>query len=560
MAVANNVAPLPFTPTYDTMTADTNMDVDMDFEVDPEIARLQAEAAAFDAVCLRTGANESHSANDEQQPNGAAGTEAMNGVEEAAEEGEVDANAPERTKVHIRGVDSFAPRDVRNFAGEHYALDQFQRMQWVDDTSLNLVYATEAAAEEALQALSAEEMVDPLQLRAAKRLSTHPDVELFVRQAVASDVKIQNARVNSAFYLNNPQYDPETRFQDGRKRRFDDGRRYRNRDYDNDYKRRRMDVGDEMYSRRGSKDEPFNVDLYDDAPAAKPARMERKDSYSSGSEYGRKRVRYEDDLMPGKEDGRLRNRSASPMRDGDGRFGFSDNQPRRRTARPRSPTPPRIRAGRDNRAARDNIRKELFPEKKATNGTAFMNGHTNGNTIELFPNLSSPPKAPRELLHRRQDAHDLDREYSQKHRDVVEVTKNFGRCNFDGADEYQDAYAYSDRPPRRSRKENEQPRDLFSRIDGGATAKMDSSYGRLRDRPRSSRGDDEAGFSFKGAGNGGSGGFSILGASRDRAENPLVKELFPLKAGGGGSGGKKDLFDGRIKGRGSQRDRAEDLF
>ena len=36
------------------------------------------------------------------------------------------------------------------------------------------------------------------------------------------------------------------------------------------------------------------------------------------------------------------------------------------------------------------------------------------------------------------------------------------------------------------------------------------------------------------------------------------QELFPLKANGGIGG--KDLFDGRIKGRGAQRRRAADLF
>lgn len=51
-----------------------------------------------------------------------------------------------------------------------------------------------------------------------------------------------------------------------------------------------------------------------------------------------------------------------------------------------------------------------------------------------------------------------------------------------------------------------------------------------------------------------SGGFSILGASREKVENPLVKELFPTRSGG------KNLFDGRIKGRAAQRRRAEDFY
>lgn len=57
MQVTNTVAPiLPTTFTTSRAMADANMDIDMDIDLvldtdaDPEIARLQAEAAAFDAV------------------------------------------------------------------------------------------------------------------------------------------------------------------------------------------------------------------------------------------------------------------------------------------------------------------------------------------------------------------------------------------------------------------------------------------------------------------------------------------------------------------------------
>lgn len=87
----------------------------------------------------------------------------------------------------------------------------------------------------------------------------------------------------------------------------------------------------------------------------------------------------------------------------------------------------------------------------------------------------------------------------------------------------------------------------MARISGGR------DDGRLQSRPKSSEGD--VGFSFKGAGSGGS--FSFKGASKGKAaESGLVKELFSMKAGDGG----RDLFEGRIKGRGNQRRRAEDLF
>lgn len=66
MEAFNNVAPVPYpTPMpHDNMAVDTSMDIDMEIDLtldqedDPEIARLHAEAAAFDAVRLRSEASE----------------------------------------------------------------------------------------------------------------------------------------------------------------------------------------------------------------------------------------------------------------------------------------------------------------------------------------------------------------------------------------------------------------------------------------------------------------------------------------------------------------------
>ena len=294
--------------------------------------------------------------------------------------------------------------------------------------------------------------------------------------------------------------------------------------------------------------------MYDDAPAgaALAARITRPDSRpesrESDSSHGRRKVRYDHvdtDLVASQANGRLRDRSASPDRDGDGRYGFADDQPQRQTAPPRAP-----RAGSNNRGARDEIKKDLFADKQRSTPLTNGNGHTNGNDRpDLFADRVSRPVTPRtqskpdlfadrmnSATHRRQDARDLD---------VEQATSKMGQyhINNDGGSDFKaDAYNRSDRKPKG---------DLFSRITGGPA--VDKSYGRLHDRPA---GGD---FSFKGASaQDEDGGFSIMGASRAKAENPLVKELFPMKAGGGEK--KKDLFDGRIKGRGSGRRRAEDLF
>lgn len=473
----------------------------------------------------------------------------MLGVE-AAEEGEVDASAPAPTKVHIRGLDNLSHDDILKWAEEYYTMDLFKKLQWIDDTSANLIYDTEVAAAEALNAFSAEEVLDPLQLRQAKRLSTHRDLELLVRQAIVADVKAPGAKDRSKFYLFRKEWDPDNpdniRPDNRKRRRVDEDR--------GDSKYRRRDYGDDQHHRRGSRSEKvFHEDMYGDDPQA--GDESRRNSHSSGSEYVRRQVKYDEDLLANKERGRLRNRSASPNRDEDGRFGFDEVQPRRRTARPRSPTPRNIRAGRDNRGARDNLRKELFPDKRSS--TALTNEHTNGISRDLFSNRPSSSNSSRELfpdrvngaVHRRQSAKDLT---------PNEVADAIGRYTFDGASEHR-TYCGSGRRPengeRRPRGEDGGGRDLFSRISGGP--KVDSVYGRLHGRPALEDGSD--GFSIKGAGRADNdAGFSILGASRERAQNPLVKELFPLKAESGS--GEKDLFDGRIKGRGAQRRRAEDLF
>ncbi|KAF2771343.1 hypothetical protein EJ03DRAFT_39137 [Teratosphaeria nubilosa] len=523
MDAANNVLPVDFSevvappsqsPTMADM--DVDMDIDVDLDDDPEIARLQAEAAALNA----------------QPSNYAEDGEPMNGIDAEAEEGEVNPQAPV-AKVHVRvAVSDFKPGDAKSYANEHYPTDQFDHVQWVNDTSFNFVYKTEAATAEALEAFSAEDVIDALELRPAKRFSARPDADISVRQAVVGDVKVKNAHIHSTFYLRNPEFDPESR---PRKRRYDD---YRKRDYD--YGRRpRRDAGDDMYQRRASQDVPFDVDLYDDNAASKAAVAERRQSRSSeSSAFGRKRLRFQDDLMGARNNGRLRNRSASPLRDGDGRFGFREDGPRRPTARPRSQTPPRFRArGRDNRdniSAADQFRKDLFPDK-------VRSSNTSRNDDDLFPHRVRSPQGPKELFpnHKRSDAHDYDNEYPK-------VEQRMSRYSLNEGDQ-QANYGYAaSAGSRGASKKDDKPRDLMSRITGGPKAV--STYGRLGHDVLSTSNDD-SGYSIKGAGGS---EFSFKGASNNGSA--LVKELFPRKS----NGEKKDLFDGRIKGRANRR-RAEDF-
>lgn len=336
----------------------------------------------------------------------------MNGVEEMPEEGEIDSNAPAPNKVHIRGLDRLNTYDIEKYATEHYSSDLFQKVQWVDDTSANIVYDTPVAAAEALAALSLEEINDPLQLRPAKSLSTHPDVELQVRLAIVADVKVKGAKEHSRFYLMNPRWDPDNPDNErpgAKRRRPDDGyghNKYRRRDYELDRRDRRGSRG---------RQQEFHEDMYGEDPKA--ATNNRRGSYS-GSEHEKSRRNRGEDLFAGRQEGRLRDRSASPSREGDGRYGFADEQPRRQTARARSRTPPNIR-NRENRDTRDKLRKELFPDRGSSsalsNGTSNAHSRQSSSTNrELFPDKVGSPN------HRRQDA---------KHINAEEVTKAIGQCN-----------------------------------------------------------------------------------------------------------------------------------
>lgn len=386
----------------------------------------------------------------------------MNGVEEA-EEGEVDASAPALNKVHVRGLDKLSQDDIMQWAEEHAAMELFKKVQWIDDTSANLIYDTELAAAEALNAFSAEESLDPLQLRQARRLSTHPEVELQVRQAITADVKAPGAKDRSKFYLFRKEWDPDNPDNirpDNRKRRWMDDSGVGDRKY------RRRDYGDERPRRREPRGErAFHEDMYGDDPQA--GDDSRRNSHSSGSDHVRRQVRYNEDLIGSKDRGRLRNRSASPIRDGDGRFGFRDDQPRRPTARARSRSQG-IRAGKDNKSRRDQLRRELFPEKRTS--TTLTDDPMDDSSRDNRPDRLQSSSLPRELFPDRSNG-SVHRRQSAKHISANEVADAIGRYTFDGTSEFR-TYSRSGRRPadggeRRSVVETAAGRDLFSRISGG---------------------------------------------------------------------------------------------
>ncbi|KAL3419407.1 hypothetical protein PVAG01_09629 [Phlyctema vagabunda] len=242
-----------------------------------------------------------------------------------------DAQEPVPNKVHIRGLDNLTTKDIKDFANDYYSEGRVERVEWIDDSSANIIYETAEAARKALVAFAEIEIADVAQLPIlqaipAKALSKHPDTRLHIRLAVVGDRKQAGARDRSRFYLMNPEHDPAERRKREKGRRG--GNRYRDRD-DGGYRSQRYD--DREQRRRQDDDAAggFDASLYDDDDAALAVRASRKhsrrESTSSGSDYrgrGIRRVRFSGtagkELFPDRNaDGRLlRDRSASPLRDG----------------------------------------------------------------------------------------------------------------------------------------------------------------------------------------------------------------------------------------------------
>ncbi|KAI9706264.1 MAG: hypothetical protein M1820_004839 [Bogoriella megaspora] len=400
---------------------------------------------------------------------------------------------PAPAKVHIRGLDELTTTDIKDYVAQYYPSDDFVRIEWIDDTSANVVYETPEAALGALSALSDlnaadVQTVNVLQPRKARPIPSHPDTALEVRQAFVTDIKKPRAHEASRFYLFNPEHDPRER----QNRRGQGGRNTGDR---GDYKRRRFDDRENARRLEGS---GFNASMYDDdADVEQDNRDTRHGQRRRGHRAGRGRK--EELFTDRNAHGRLRGRSASPLRESeDGRLGFKEERTRQR-----SDTPPRRRPA---DLTTRNAGKELFPD----HGASTARRSPAIGVKELFPHLlpaAESPRRPRELFphrtdksnHRRSDALDADEQL-----------------------------------------------ELANRISGHS-----SNRRQLRSDEQTNGGADEADEGFSIRGHAQNSGFAIKGAAKE-----FVKELFPLKTGNAG----KELFADKMKGRGAQRRKAEDMY
>ena len=466
------------------------MDVDMDIDLGP----IEG-AESLEMVPVRDQLTEIRS-DFSIQP-----IEPINQVQREEALTETSANVQPTTphKVHVRGLDDLTTGDIEAFSTEHFPSNPPTRIEWIDDTSANIVFDTPATGLAALQNLAPQESdsFPTFQLRSAKAYSARPEVALQVRIAMASDQKPARAHEASRFYLMHPEHDPREQ------RRRDRG----SKGEDGEYRRRRY--GDDENKRRRRKDraDGFDASMYDDHESTS-----RRSSVASSSE-GRSRRRI-DSYRPNSSG--ARDRSASP--------GSIIERRRKRTPppsyRPRDPFPFPL----------ENEGKELFPSKHQENGQIASGSLLSGRTASSDPKKDLFPLKSSSVLHRRSDA-------------------------FDAADETADLFA-----GRMSVPFGQSPKNGKALADRITSAK--SGVGRLKDTASDHRieglnGMEDDGLSIRGASRADQGIIIRGGAASNGASIGKIRELFPDKSVGNAG---KELFAEKLQGRGGRRNKAEDMF
>ncbi|KAH8174282.1 nuclear cap-binding protein subunit 3 domain-containing protein [Sarocladium implicatum] len=248
-------------------------------------------------------------------------------------------------KIHIRGVDALHTDDIKAYVKAHHG--PVDRVEWIDDTSANLLFSSEAITRDAFRALSTVEIADPTALAIgetlpAKAVDGKPEVSLLVRFALESDKKEAGAASRSRYYLLHPEHDPEER----RRRQQESRSRYRDRDgrdHRRDGGRRRRDSGERPVR--------FEASMYDDAPVSSRSR----DSDSDDRSRSHARENRGKELFADRR-GSARNRSASPARDRDSDVDLMGERA--------SSTSNRSKAR--NIKGRLNASRELFPSKMSS--------------------------------------------------------------------------------------------------------------------------------------------------------------------------------------------------
>ncbi|KAK9472444.1 uncharacterized protein V1510DRAFT_131733 [Dipodascopsis tothii] len=180
--------------------------------VDPESGPIEVAAApapieAGMAPALEVAVDDGELAEamvEEQQ----AGDEQMDvdGSTAPVAQNEDDDTAPRPEALTLLGVNELSTKDISSYA-THFFADEPPRLEWVDDSSIVLVYGNGETAQRALSALTAEaEFYDgepeALAVRTAKPHHVKPEANLLqIRAARNNDRKVRGARDRSRYYL-----------------------------------------------------------------------------------------------------------------------------------------------------------------------------------------------------------------------------------------------------------------------------------------------------------------------------------------------------------------------
>ena len=432
--------------------------------------------------------------------------------------------------------------DILAFVHDHFSeAGDDAHVQWVDDTSANVVFKDSDLAKRAhitflLNPITVEQLInEPFTLRTAKQLASRPGSMLIVRTAQQGDRKQKGAREASRYYLMHPDQDPTDRM----RKEFENTRGdYRRRKFDDRELNRRRARGGRGYqdASNGDSTDNFSANMYDDAPATDPEN--NNDSRARGRDLfsrvvkGRRRS-----ASPG---ARTRNSDEIEISDSD-----DGGRTRRRNYRDRGP--PRA----------TNVGKELF----TSSDIKFSGGGMRSDRLELFPNRASS---------------DADTSMStdptpSSSRPPIDIANN--RANAAAAKRLKaDLLSAAQTSPRshhrRSRamdaKNAEDLSERFARktisIDETNSARNGAGNAGVELFPSSSNG---GGLSIRGSAEGagglaikGSGGLSIKGRALE------VKELFPNQYQRRNEGVRnegKELFDAPVREKRVRR-RAGDLF
>ena len=433
-------------------------------------------------------------------------------------------------KVYIRGLEDLTTSDIQAFAFEHYPLKECPpHVEWIDDTSANIVFGGEETAMVALRhfTLTSEksELPPSSQLRAAKPLSTRPGSSLYVRIAAITDHKRPRAYEASRFYMMHPEHDPrEQRRRDGS---FQGNGEYRRKGYSNDEHRRR---------RQKDREDGFDASMYDDGRPSS-----RRNSISSSMNgHG----------IEQRGNGRLRGDSYRPARDERNGARTSRNRSASPTGRNGHTPPPSYRCRDPHPFPQENKGKELFPSISSVRDTdrnakdlfsskMLAAGVTKG---PYFTNSALAREAApngRNLPSNKLRATEMKRELFP---DKVKPNKHSRSDAFDAADATADLFASGISVP----------------FTDGFSSRKSSIHGLRSSYSRSwvDGGDVEVGLSIRGASKKQNQGFLIRGGAGVNAIG-TIKELFPGKAAGNAG---KELFAEKVEGRGGRRNRAEDMF